>query len=91
MAKYIDVRNYCENICRCAKDKCDKEKCPILTAPAADVAEVRHGKWGDTGIEELDLIYAGYKCSVCGYIICGNMFNYCPNCGTKMDGSDSDE
>lgn len=40
MKKYIDVQDYCENICRCAKDKCDKNKCPIWTAPAADVVEV---------------------------------------------------
>lgn len=40
MAKYIDVDNYCKNICRCAKEHCDKNKCPILTAPAADVVEV---------------------------------------------------
>ena len=58
----------------------------INDTPTADVAEVKHGEWGDTGIEELDLIYSGYKCSECGDIICGNMTNYCPNCGAKMDG-----
>ena len=52
----------------------------------ADVAEVKHGEWGDTGIKELDLIYSGYKCSECGDIICGNMTNYCSECGAKMDG-----
>jgi hypothetical protein len=55
-------------------------------APAADVVEVRHGAWLDTGDLELDTIYSGYKCSVCGFIICGHSGNYCSECGAKMDG-----
>lgn len=58
----------------------------IAEAPAADVAPVRHGKWLDTGDEQLDTIYSGYKCSVCGFIICGHSGNYCADCGAKMDG-----
>jgi hypothetical protein len=56
--------------------------------PTADVVEVRHGEWGDTGIEDLDLIYSGYKCSECGEIVCGTAFPYCPYCGAKMDGKE---
>lgn len=97
MAKYIDVRNYCENICRCAKDKCDKEKCPILTAPAADVAKVKHGH-NTTRFNPVD----EFICSECGFMcvdysemkydedgeyvyFCEYEFNYCPHCGAKMD------
>lgn len=53
--------------------------------PTADVEEVRHGKWvNDQGNE--------YRCSGCGYSYInatsdGN-YNYCPNCGAKMDGGD---
>ena len=54
--------------------------------PAADVVEVVHGEWIDTGDEELDKIYSGYKCSVCGFIICGHSGKYCSDCGAKMDG-----
>lgn len=53
---------------------------------AADVAKVVHGRWEDTGIDELDLVYGGWKCSVCGYIFCGNKTNFCPDCGAKMEG-----
>lgn len=39
--KLIDADNYCESICKCIKDKCDKNKCPIMTAPVAyDVNKV---------------------------------------------------
>lgn len=48
--------------------------------PAADVEEVRHGKWRD---ERED--FGTYVCSVCNRP-CGNQYNYCPNCGAKMDG-----
>lgn len=61
-------------------------KAIIENALPTDVAKVKHGEWGDTGIEELDLTYSGYKCSECGDIICGNMTNYCSECGAKMDG-----
>lgn len=45
----------------------------------ADVEEVRHGKWRD---ERED--FGTYVCSVCNRP-CGNQYNYCPNCGAKMD------
>lgn len=53
--------------------------------PRADVAPVVHGKW----IEDHDYL----KCPECGVMVkrdftffdIGN-WNYCPNCGAKMDG-----
>lgn len=57
----------------------------IEHAPTIESESVRHGEWIDTGIEELDLIYSGYKCSQCGFILCGNQTKYCPGCGAKMD------
>ena len=55
--------------------------------PAADVAPVRHGRWLE--VREKRLFGEHYfLCSNCksrnGLMI---PFNYCPNCGTKMDGS----
>lgn len=50
-------------------------------APAADVASVRHGRWGYNGIP--DSMLSG--CSVCGFTCGSYTFNYCPNCGAKMD------
>lgn len=47
---------------------------------AADVAPVRHGRWIDARE------YCGdYMCSNCEALYGTNKFNYCPNCGAKMD------
>ena len=59
----------------------------IERLPAADVAPVVHGKWGDNGIAGSILV----KCSVCGYDCGANSFSYCPNCGAKMDGGNEGE
>ena len=58
--------------------------------PAADVAPVVHGRW----IEDHDYL----KCPECGVMVkrdftflnIGN-WNYCPNCGAKMDGGVDNE
>jgi rubrerythrin len=57
----------------------------LLDKPTADVVEVKHGRWIDTGDEILDTTYSGWKCSECGYVFCGNKFKFCPECGAKMD------
>ena len=57
--------------------------------PAADVVEVRHGKWVHSEIEDDDWgrTFHEWTCSVCGYSVGHNPTgeNYCPNCGAKMD------
>ena len=57
----------------------------FYTIPAADVAPVVHGRW----IEDHDYL----KCPQCSVMVkCDFAFfdignwNYCPNCGAKMDG-----
>ena len=59
----------------------------IKDLPAADVADVVHGKWCDNGIAGSMLV----KCSVCGFDCGANSFSYCPNCGAKMDGGNEGE
>ena len=51
----------------------------IDSLPAADVAEVRHGRWSSNGI--------ALVCSECGKsVTLVVMFaHYCPYCGTRMD------
>ena len=61
----------------------DKAQRAILDAPAADVAPVRHGRWGTHSDRPDSLI-----CSVCNYgfdMRKHDPHNYCPNCGAKMD------
>ena len=63
---------------------------------AADVVEVRHGRWFFTE-------YEFFTCSVCGesyyngaestaqaesYLNSGHTYKYCPNCGARMDKED---
>ena len=51
---------------------------------AADVAPVRHGRWVE---QEKYTFGTMYDCSICGNRILdnGHSWNYCPNCGAKMD------
>jgi rubrerythrin len=55
--------------------------------PAADVAEVKHGRWIDVvGAGGMLGTFVGWECSVCGYEITDRygQYNYCPNCGALM-------
>ena len=55
----------------------------VKEIPAVDVAEVKHGKWEKQ-----------IQCSECGWYFEDDVliepimvfFNYCPNCGARMDG-----
>lgn len=74
----------------------------VINAPAADVAEVIHGK-NITQINPVD----EFICSECGFrcgdysevkyeedgdyeYSCECVFDYCPRCGAKMDGSEEE-
>ena len=48
-------------------------------------APVRHGRWIE---QEKYTFGVMYDCSICGERILdnGHSWNYCPNCGAKMDG-----
>lgn len=58
--------------------------------PAADVEPVRHGRW----IEYTKVIIPepynkweqAWKCSECGFDDGFVAYNFCPNCGARMDG-----
>ena len=52
----------------------------LYDQPTADVAEVKRGKWIKRNNER--------KCSCCKFIYYSNndCWNYCPNCGAKMNG-----
>lgn len=69
----------------------------LFSLKAADVAEVRHGRWipTDMGGGEPD---EAYVCSECGEpwtLIDGNPaennMRYCPACGARMDKEDEHE
>lgn len=62
----------------------------LLSIPAADVAPVVHGQWIE---QEKYTFGVMYDCSICGDRILdnGHSWNYCPNCGARMDGGDGGE
>ena len=59
-------------------------KSMIHSEKAADVAQVRHGRW----LQKKHKIFGNaydYVCSECGCDYALAEYNYCPNCGAKMD------
>ena len=63
----------------------------VERTPAADVVEVVHGEWR-TAYTDKENKTTGVECSECGAFYnlplfdFGLMYNYCPNCGARMDG-----
>ena len=57
--------------------------------PMIEYAPVRNGRWVETS-EESWLV----KCNLCGVLVddgpSAKRWNYCPNCGARMDGDDGD-
>lgn len=60
----------------------------VMSIPAADVEEVKHGRWvKDPHTAD---VCAEYRCSLCGYTYCEAdpkqpPFKYCPECGAKNE------
>ena len=61
--------------------------------PAADVAPVVHGKW--EYIPQTLNTLSQLRCPFCGWWSLDpsidGAYNYCPNCGAKMDGGEINE
>lgn len=61
--------------------------------PTADVVERKKGKW----LESKESTSRPYMCSNCGCLydvdtIMGKLcWHFCPNCGTKMDGKETED
>ena len=89
MSRYIDADRLYKDITR-SIDYCEDILEIVERQPAAEVAEVKHGRWEwkeDLKAEDENgwvISEQGYVCSECGFIGSDN-FRYCPNCGAKMD------
>ena len=52
-----------------------------------EVAPVRHGRWEKVDWWKHQNHYECNQCSICGGRVKPKFtYNYCPNCGSKMDG-----
>ena len=63
----------------------------IRELPAADVAEVVHGQWDDSGRYIFPSGDTAVRCTECGCALTESEYrlqnwNYCPVCGARMDG-----
>lgn len=93
MTEYIERSNVLAEYDRQHEGAPGRARKIIEAFPAADVVEVRHGKWDDNAV-------AFYrKCTVCGccvewdkkpFLFGVGEYNYCPNCGARMDGGEDD-
>lgn len=87
----------CKNHDFCGRDADFENSCvAIKDTPTIDAIPVKYGKWNPgkeisrtmLGDETLAIEYDAFYCSACGrrykeYVL---IYNYCPNCGAKMDG-----
>ena len=77
------IENDCSELVYYTKE--DAIQC-AKAIPAADVAEVRHGRWKSTGVLVglMNFEYF-YRCTACGRRGGDTKTNYCPHCGALMD------
>lgn len=63
----------------------------LIEQPTADVVEVKHGTW-ISHYDDLFPVESTQECSICHEEESISLYNenYCPNCGAKMDGGDSE-
>lgn len=96
MKEYIKREDAINLLWLFADESCASVVSDFESLPAADVAEVRHGRWIE---DERTYPGPGLKnnlCSVCGEIAGswkeglepGRKWAYCPNCGARMGKED---
>lgn len=102
MAEYIERSKVLAEYDRQHEGAPGRARKIIEAFPAADVAEVRHGRWMLKDKSALDRKPKSGEeifCDQCGEVALGYPFwecdlkpsNFCPNCGAKMDYREGDE
>ena len=86
MKEYIEREAAYEDFEKCNSENQkwtpSRVKALIARQKAADVTQVRHGRW------KISSDYGLSECSSCGWNIEEYVvdYDYCPRCGAKMDG-----
>ena len=82
MADYINKQAFLDYMKR--TDRYFNVKFDIENFPNADVAPVRHGQW-EEAYDGDGIVCPFCRTDFCTIIYDTECFNYCPNCGAKMD------
>ena len=100
MSRYIDVDKAIDAISTCKGQRCYEDrdiyiKRILNELPSADVEPVRHGYWKVVNDGYGDKAYI-CECSECKdtvwvYTNADRKWNYCPNCGARMDGKEQEK
>nr|DAO19874.1 MAG TPA: hydrogenase/urease nickel incorporation protein [Caudoviricetes sp.] len=62
----------------------------VADMDATDVAPVKHGTWEKSNLNGFVRCSVCHDCYVDDDWIDGKKWQYCPHCGTKLDGGDND-
>ena len=87
MADYIDKQAFLDHMKR--TDRYFNVKFDIENFPNADVTPVRHGRWEEASDGD-GIVCPFCRTDFCTIIYDTEHFNYCPNCGAKMDEKEND-
>lgn len=94
MADYIERKAFLEHMKK--TNRYFDVKFDIEEFPAADVAPVVHGRFSETDrlIRDGKSKVYGWECTVCKRFTRSpfvDSWNFCPNCGARIDGGDNDD
>lgn len=79
-----------------AKEILDSVDTNLCYIPAADVQPVVHGKWDTHDVVKVlcsgKTLDGFCQCEACGDVfpLAYSKYNFCPNCGARMDGEQND-
>ena len=90
MVEYIKREDAINLLWLYADESCASVVSDFESLSAADVAEVRHGRWIPEACASVSkrnrlIEYSVYSCSICGRSNGRVKKRYCPNCGVRMD------
>ena len=90
MSDYIERESVLSHYKKCSFAMVKAVIAYIEDIPAADVAPVVHGTWEKTPTYGVLMCSACSDCYIYENFLDGKKWNFCPECGAKMDGGDDD-